>query len=109
MDVPYLAVFALNLAVEAAVLAAVLGFRLPVLRAAAVANLATHPLVWFAVPLVAVGWWWKTAVAEVLVVAVETALLWRLLDRGAWGRRRVALAALAANAVTAALTFVVPF
>jgi len=64
------------------------------------ANLLTHPLAWYLFALELVPW---TAI-ELGVTAVEL-LVYRLVTRLPW--RRAALAALLANTVTAALSFVV--
>lgn len=64
------------------------------------ANLLTHPLAWLAI--VGLGWSWTGT--ELAVAVVETCV-YRGVTRMSWAR--AALAALCANGVTAALSFVV--
>jgi hypothetical protein len=68
-----------------------------------VANLATHPLVWFLFPGLASGWAARLALSEAWAVLAEIAiyrLVWPSL-----GVRRAALVALAANGASVAAGF----
>jgi hypothetical protein len=74
-------------------------------RAGAViaANLATHPLVWFLFPGLAVGRWTSLGLSEVWAVLAELAiyrLVWPAL-----GTRRAALISTCANAASAIIGF----
>jgi hypothetical protein len=63
------------------------------------ANLATHPLVWFLFPGVALPRWGRFAAAETWAFAAETAVY--LLVWPALKLRRAALVSLAANGASA--------
>jgi hypothetical protein len=64
-----------------------------------VANLATHPLVWFLFPGLALGRWGRFAAAEAWAFAAETAVY--LVIWPALGARRAALVSLLANGTSA--------
>ena len=95
----YLGIFALTCAIEAPVYAMALrsrGARTTALAIAAL-NLATHPLVFFAIPraVSSLGGHNSTSllVAEIFAPAVEALLLWRIRGGSAWSSLAYALAA----------------
>lgn len=94
--------FLLTCAVELPILAAIApaGQRRRAALDSLAANLLTHPLAWYLFGAGLVPW---TAL-EIGVTAVETAA-YRVVTRFSW--LRAAIAAVAANIVTAALSFVV--
>ena len=97
----WLEAFALTCAIELPVVVLIAGRGLR--RRAAVdslaANLLTHPAAWYLVRSTGVPW----LAAEVVVAAVEL-LVYRRVTRLTW--LRAAAASVAANGVTAALSFV---
>ena len=101
----WLRAFALTVAVELAVAMPLLGSIEPrwPRRAAAIAlaNLATHPLVWFAFPGLSLAATTRLGSSEVWAVVVEAAV-YRLVWPGA-SLRRAAIASLAANAASLAV------
>jgi hypothetical protein len=94
--------FAVTLAVELAVATPLLrdtrGRRLAVV---ALANLASHPAVWFVFPELGLGWPAWLVAAELWALAVEAVAMRALLS--GVGARRAALVALAANAASFAV------
>ena len=95
--------FLLTLAVEVPIALALLHRSGPgIVRLAgiaAVANLATHPVVWFVLPqLLDVGETSYTIVAEIWAVAIEALVYWLALP--GIGVRRIAITATAANAAS---------
>lgn len=65
------------------------------------ASAITHPVVWYAFPLLGVSYWWMVVLAEVFAVLCEAVYL-RLL-----GVRDAVLWSLLANAASAGVGFVV--
>jgi hypothetical protein len=101
----WLRAFGLTLLVELPIAAAMLApvEPRPLRRVAAVvvANLATHPLVWFLFPGLALGWPARFALAELWALGAEAAVyrtIWPALRF-----RRALLISLAANGASAGL------
>lgn len=100
----WLRAFALTVAIELPVAVPLLGRiepgRVRRVTAVTIANLATHPLVWFAFPGLAAGPAARFAWSELWAVLAEAAIY-----RFVWPNarlRRVALVSLAANAASVA-------
>lgn len=98
----WLDAFLITCAVELPIVAAIAprGARRRAAIDAFGANLLTHPAAWYLVRALAAPW----VAVELGVTAVEL-LVYRAVTRMSW--RRAALAACCANAVTAAMSFVV--
>jgi hypothetical protein len=93
--------FAVTVGVELAVAAPLLpGPRAPRVLLVALANLASHPAVWFVFPDLGLGYAAWLVLAELWAVAVE-AIAYRVLLPGVTTRRAL-LVALAANAASLA-------
>ena len=95
----WLRAFALTLGIEALVATPLLARADPRvgrrLAGATLANLATHPLVWFLFPALALGYPTRVALSEAFAVVLESACyltIWPAL-----GPRRAALVSLLAN------------
>ena len=93
--------FALTLAIELAVAAPLLGLAEPSWRRraalVALANVASHPAVWFVFPALAVGQAWRLALSEAWAVMLEIGV-YRLVVRELPMSRAVAASALANGA-----------
>ncbi len=95
--------YALTVAIETAALYAMLrkGYASPlIIRNSLIANTITHPLVWFAFPLLwpKIGWAATTASAELSAFAAEAAF-YRFLFPGL-GWRKAAAASFVCNALS---------
>ncbi len=105
----WLRAFGLTLLIEIPVatplLAAVEPSRLRRIAVVAVANLATHPLVWFLFPGLSLGRGTRLALSEAWAVLAELAI-YLLVWGPALRLRRAALVSLAANGASAAAGFI---
>lgn len=101
-------VFLLNLAVEAAVLLAILGGKhwKRILAMALLLNLSTHPLFWLLFPRLPGPWIMKLLIGEALVFGLEMALAVYFF-RSRYSRARVLTAVVCANLATFLMTFLV--
>lgn len=95
--------YALTVLIETAALYAILrkGYGpFPIVRNSLIANTLTHPLVWFALPLLwpGIGWTGATAAAELFAFAAEAAAYRSLFPGLGW--RRATAASLLCNALS---------
>jgi hypothetical protein len=104
----WLRAFGVTLAVEAAVAVPALRRTEPrlarLMATVALANLATHPLVWFLFPGLAVGYLPRLIGSETFAVVVEAGTYAFVLER--LGVRRATVVSLAANAASVAVGLV---
>jgi len=102
----YLFVFTLNLAVEYVIALAILDARFwkRIIVMELLLNLATHPLLWWALPKLPGTYLVNLFGAEILVAVVEISLA-LLFFRAHFKRARIVAAVLVANLVTFLMTF----
>lgn len=103
----YPLVFLLNLGVEAVILLAMLDakFWRRILVMAFLLNLATHPLLWWLLPMIPGTWLVNLLIAEAIVFGVE-ASLGMMFFRAHYSRSRLVTAIVAANLATFLMTFI---